>query len=250
MKKDYAGKPFRNMVAIGDSITMGASATKREYSWVCRLSALISQFQEEEMAFYNAGVSGNLLSERSCAYDDADSGKPSGLERIERDVISRKPDLVIISYGLNDVRAGTPIELFLDDLDLMVQKVRKETKALIVIVNTYFMTGYKDYSGVWGHADLKSTRRYNSRMKKYAKMNDLLYADAYGAQGNASWVVDRDGVHPNNLGHLLIANKVFEIIAANCSCLSVKANKEGDEYFRKGSSERWFNEYELPMRKE
>ncbi|NJD01104.1 MAG: exo-alpha-sialidase [Ruminiclostridium sp.] len=54
----------------------------------------------------------------------------------------------------------------------------------------------------------------------------------YSAQGEASWVVDKDGVHPNNLGHLLIANKVFEVIASNCSCLSVKAYKEAVEYRR------------------
>lgn len=30
----------------------------------------------------------------------------------------------------------------------------------------------------------------------------------------------RDEQHPNNLGHFLIAGRVFEVIAANCSSMS------------------------------
>ncbi len=99
MKKDYCKMPFKSMVTIGDSITVGYSATKMEYSWAYRLSRLISQFQEQEMEFHNSGISGNLISMRSCAYNHKDSSKPSGLERFKRDVIRHKPDLAVISYA-------------------------------------------------------------------------------------------------------------------------------------------------------
>ncbi|NJD02390.1 MAG: SGNH/GDSL hydrolase family protein [Ruminiclostridium sp.] len=242
MKKDYCKEPFKYMVAIGDSITMGASATKREYCWVYRLAELISEFQENEIEFFNAGIGGNLISRRSYAYNDKDSGKPSGLERFRRDVICRKPDLIVISYGLNDLRCGTPIDIFLEDFDIMVKEIQKETKAIIVVVNTYFITGYKDYPEVWGQADIESTHIYNSLLQDYSKANGLLYADVYSAQGEANWVVAGDGVHPNNLGHLLIANKVFEVIASNCSCLSVKAYKEAVGYSG------WADEHESSLR--
>ena len=40
---------------------------------------------------------------------------------------------------------------------------------------------------------------------------DALYADVFEAQGMAPWTVDPvDGVHPNNLGHRMIANRIFE----------------------------------------
>lgn len=242
MKKDYSKEAFKSMVAIGDSITAGYSATKMEYSWVYRLYSLISQFQEKEMRFFNAGISGNLISGQSRAYDDRDSGKPSGLERFRRDIICHEPDLVIIAYGLNDLRCGTPIDVFLQELDYIVKEVQKETQALIVIINTYFITGYKDFPGVWDHADIESAQKFNIHMQKYAQENGLLYADVFSAQGGADWVVDKDGVHPNNLGHMLIANKIFEVIAANCSCLSVKANKEAEDYGR------WVDDNELPLR--
>lgn len=53
---------------------------------------------------------------------------------------------------------------------------------------------------------------------------DSLYADVFAAQGMAPWTVDPiDGVHPNKLGHRIIADKIFEVLAQNCSCLSQKA---------------------------
>lgn len=242
MATDYHSEPFHSMVAIGDSITMGASATRREYCWVSRLARLISEFQKREIEVCNAGIGGNLISRRSIAYNHHDSGKPSALERYKRDVISHAPDLVVISYGLNDMRCGTPVDIFLEDMDVMVKAIQMETKAVIVMLNAYFMTGFKEHSETWGHGDMKSTQVYNARMRQYAEINDVLYADVYSAQGQATWAIDKDGVHPNNLGHALIANKVFETIATHCSCLSINAFEEAEDYYR------WADESEVAFK--
>lgn len=242
MKKDYCNKPFKCMVSIGDSITVGYSATRKEYSWSYRLYNMISQFQEQDLRYFNSGISGNLISPGSRAYYHEDSGKPSGVERFERDVIQHEPDLVILAFGLNDLRCGTPVDTFLKELDSIVMNIQKKLQALIVVVNTYFITGYKAYPVAWDHADIDIAKMYNSHMQKYAEENGLLYADIFSAQGEADWVVDRDMIHPNNLGHLLIANKIFETIATNCSCLSIKPYKESEGY--RG----WGDELEMPLR--
>jgi phospholipase/lecithinase/hemolysin len=40
----------------------------------------------------------------------------------------------------------------------------------------------------------------------------------------AAWMIDSEnGVHPNNLGHRIIADRIFNVLAQNCSCLSQKA---------------------------
>ena len=232
MKHARGSGPFACLVAIGDSITMGAAATKPEYSWVSRLGRLLSEFQDDPVRVVNVGISGNLISPRSRAYHHADSGKPSGLERYQRDVIAFHPDLVTISYGLNDLRCGTPVDLFLADLDLLVRGIRKETQAVIVLIGVYSITAYRDGSGVWEHGDRQGTQQWNARLQDYADANNLLYADVYSAQGEASWGVDKDGVHPNNLGHALIAHKVFEVLATHCRGLSLKALQEAEEYRR------------------
>ena len=242
MKADLAERPFRCLVSIGDSITMGAAATKPEYSWVSRLAKLISEFQDNEINVVNTGISGNLISPRSLAYHHEDSGKPSGLERYQRDVIAHQPDLVTISYGLNDLRCGTPVEMFMNELDLMVRGIRRETQAVVVLVNVYYFTAYQDESGVWDRGDQERTNRYNADILRYAEENDLLFADVNSAQGEARWVIDKDGIHPNNLGHALIAHKVFEVIASHCSCLSRKAFREAEAY------PRWADERESVLR--
>ena len=147
-------------------------------------------------------------------------------------MIALEPDLVVISYGLNDLRCGTPVDVFINELDLMVRGIRRETHAVIVLVNVYHMTAYQDESGVWNRGDPQGAHRYNAHMRQYAEATNLLYADVYSAQGEAGWVVDKDGVHPNNLGHALIANKVFEAIATHCSCLSLRAFREAIAYPR------------------
>ena len=66
---------------------------------------------------------------------------------------------------------------------------------------------------------------YNAAEKRLAQECDVLYADVWDAQGMAPWVIDPDGVHANNLGHQLIANRVFETLAKNCSCLAERSRE-------------------------
>lgn len=200
---------FDCMAAIGDSITAGYSATRPEYCWVARLGALLSAFQDRPIEVVNLGISGNLLSPRSRAYRHPDAGRPSGLERCRRDMIAHSPDLAAIAYGLNDMRCGTPLDVFMKDLERMVRKIQDASGATVVLVGISFMTAFSGYGDVWGHGDVDTARRWNRRLKQYADGHDLIFADVFESQGQSSWTVSADGVHPNNLGHALIAHKVF-----------------------------------------
>lgn len=205
--------PVRCLVAIGDSITVGYQASRPEYAWVNRLGTLLGEFQERPPRVINAGISGNLLSPRSPAYLHPDSGRPSGLERCGRDVTAHRPDLVAVAFGLNDMRGGTPVDVFLEDLDLLVRKIRGGTSASLVLLGVYFMVGYDRHGEVWGHGNTETTGQWNDRLRLLADAHDLVFADVYAAQEDASWTVAPDGVHPNDLGHALIAHKVFEALA-------------------------------------
>ena len=48
------------------------------------------------------------------------------------------------------------------------------------------------------------------------------------AYDEAVWLVHHDGVHANDLGHLVVANKIFEVLAQNCSGLA-KHTKEMEQ---------------------
>ena len=139
-KKDRKKDPFKKMVALGASITSGASATASNLCWVSLLAELINQFQDQKMEFLNKGIGGNVISPNSASYEA--SGQPSALERVERDVIEEKPDLVVISYGLNDMRCGTPIEQFKKDMSTLISKIQGRLSAKQRILHWRTKTGY------------------------------------------------------------------------------------------------------------
>lgn len=221
-KRDWRDKPFRVAVALGESTTAGGTATARERCWVSRLEGLINSAQIHPVKMLNHGIGANVISPRSAHYKD--SGKPSAMERYEKHVIAHQPDLVLVSYGLNDARAGTPVGQFIEDLGTVVRAIKARTGAVVAVVNAYFMTGFDRYDP-FKNGSVASFLGYNAAEKRLAEECDVLYADAWDAEGMAPWVIDPDGVHANDLGHQLIANRVFEVLAKNCSCLSERARE-------------------------
>lgn len=93
----FSGTPV--MAFLGDSVTHGAfectdggSGCIFDFAAVYhnRLRLMISQkYAWIPVSVINAGVAGDTAA--------------GGLERLERDVISRRPDLCVVCYGLNDV---------------------------------------------------------------------------------------------------------------------------------------------------
>ncbi len=228
-KRDRRKDPFKKMVALGESTTAGGSATAPHLCWVSLLVDLINQFQEQKIQFLNKGIGANVISPNSTSYKV--SGQSSALERVERDVIEEKPDLVVISYGLNDMRCGTPVEQFKKDMNTLIRKIREKLpNCLMVLVNVYFMTDFQLGGDAWNRGGIEESRIYNLAIRQITERYDLLYADVHHAEGYAEWIIDKDGVHANNLGHRLIANKIFEVIAKNCSCFSIKAFQEAENY--------------------
>jgi acyl-CoA thioesterase I len=84
-----AGKSV-TIVALGSSSTYGTGASRPEFTYPSRLAALLSaHYPGSTITVLNRGVGGEVVEETSA--------------RIERDVLSAKPDLVIWQIGTNDV---------------------------------------------------------------------------------------------------------------------------------------------------
>ena len=74
--------------------------------------------------------------------------------------------------------------------------------------------------GDWSHADLDLFHQYNEAIRAVAEETDCLFVDLLESYRDADWLVHHDGCHANDLGHRIVANKVFEILASNCSGLA------------------------------
>ncbi len=223
-RRDVHPAPFRKLVALGESTTAGGWSSSRERCWVSLLAGLISDFQDEPVACINAGIGANLISRRSPAYDD--SGKPAADERLDKHVIAHAPDLIVIAYGLNDARGGTPLPLFVETLTQIVRRLQRECQAVLALLGPFYML---DFAGEWSasrqrwsHASLDLFHSFNGATRAVAAETDCLFVDILAANGHTDWMVHYDGVHANDLGHRIIANRVFEVLAQNCSGLAVR----------------------------
>jgi len=218
MKQDWHGEEFKVMVTIGESTTAGGWSSGPERCWASRLAALISDVQWIPVKLVNVGIGANVISTRSRGYEH--SGKPAATERLDKHVIAHKPDLLIISYGLNDARGGTPIDLFAEELVAVIDRIRERCEPLMVLLGPYFMTDFQLGAPHWSHGSVDLLVAYNERIAEIADAKHCLFVDLLSAYGATEWMVHGDGVHANDLGHLIAANRAFEVLAQNCSCLA------------------------------
>ncbi|HCN09884.1 MAG TPA: hypothetical protein DIT01_18315 [Lentisphaeria bacterium] len=222
-KRDWWDKEFRTLLTLGESTTAGGWSSCRERCWSSQLAGLINEFQRVPVQFLNMGIGANVISTKSPPYEN--SGKPAADERLDAHVLDneangRPPDLLVISYGLNDARGGTPIDLFCDCMKDIIRRVRERIQPLIVLMGPYYMNDFQIGGGYWSHADLDLFYQYNEAIRAVAEETDCLFVDLLESYRDADWLVHHDGCHANDLGHRVVANKVFEILASNCSGLA------------------------------
>src|ERR1700722_8073416 len=83
------GEPVR-IVCFGDSVTGVYYHTGGRRAWCDLLGLALERiYLNAKIEMINAGVSGNTSAE--------------GLQRMEADVLSHNPQLVVVMFGLNDV---------------------------------------------------------------------------------------------------------------------------------------------------
>ena len=225
---------LKTLVTLGESTTAGGWSSKPERCWPELLANMISDFQFEPVKLINSGIGANVISTRSPSYNY--SGKPAADERLQKHVIDHDPDLVIISYGLNDSRGGTSLEMFREDLMKLISSVKNSCSTLIMLLGPYYMNDFTAGGPVWSNANHDTLQAFNKLISEVSIDTECMYTDVYNAYGDASWMVHYDGVHANDLGHRIIANSVFQTLAQNLPSLALKTKN------LEQTSERWRDE--------
>ena len=222
---DLRSEPVRRVVALGESTTWGYSVSSKEKCWVNQVIRMLQEFQGSEVELINQGIGSNVLTPECPSYPV--SGKPSALERVDDELIAHEPDMVFFSYGLNDSRGGTTPAVFRSAYQELIDRIRARIDPTIVVLNTYYMHEVLyDNSEHWGQSDYDVTEVFNLVIEQIAEANRLILADIYSAEVGVDWIIDMDHCHANDLGHRIIANKVFEAITRNCSFVASQMPKE------------------------
>ncbi|MBE7053223.1 MAG: GDSL family lipase [Ruminococcaceae bacterium] len=193
---------------LGDSVTQGCYElyvkdgkvdtvfdSNNNYSTKLK-EILLTFFPSSSLNIINAGISGDRAE--------------VGLRRLERDVLSYNPDLVVVCYGLNDAtRKEAEYELYLNSLKSIFEKV-KETGAEIIFMTPNLWTDKIDdsitdnliYDAVKKVADCEKEgwlKKYITSAKELCDKMDIPVCDCYKI-----WeTFKRGGVDVN----LLLSNK-------------------------------------------
>ena len=199
------------IVTVGDSITE-AGKYPGGYVWLLQryLNAL---YPDRQIEIVNAGISGNKASDMQA--------------RFQKDAIDKKPDLVMINAGVNDVwhaffdfqnlqfypqgnlASGVPLAEYIDKITQMVQAA----KAAGIRVALLSPTPIRE---ILDGPENRRLQEYVAAMREIAKQNQCLFIDLNAPfrevigtyqkhAGKTLNLLAADGVHPNPSGYRIIA---------------------------------------------
>ena len=167
-------------------------------------------FPGNNVRFVNKGISGNRTNHL--------------LERYERDFKDVKPDVISIMIGINNTWRNfdgeedfCSAERFADEYEELLSKIKTDMPdTKIMLIEQFAFTAHPDRN-TW-QEDLDAKREYTKKLAfKYADWFVPMYEimTEAGADEDDMYALSRDGVHPEHLGHALIATEMlraFEIL--------------------------------------
>lgn len=198
---------FVTIVALGDSITADTHFTYGFLNYVGLLKMGLDDVFPEGVTMINSGISGDRL---TC-----------GLARLDRDVLRFEPDIVIVAYGMNDVR-DTPLPQFRQELGEVVRRIRAAGDAKIVfrtpnpMVNTLTGLELNEFPGPDGRPVPTDLAAYSAAICEAAAKYDTLLVDHYtswkrsmesSCRGDLLMLMGNPQ-HPNHLGHRRIYHEL------------------------------------------
>ena len=203
----FRGEKKKKVVFFGDSITE-AAVNKGGYIDVLQ-NMIAAKGAADKFELNGAGISGNKI------YDL--------YLRIEKDVLEKKPDVVVIWVGVNDVwhksssNTGTDFDKFGKFYDAVIKKIQNQG-AKVILVTPAAIGEKHDYSNTQD-GDLNS---YSNWIRQYAATNNIVLVDLrkifhdYSVANNpnnvAKGILTSDGVHLNEKGDALVAEELWKVL--------------------------------------
>lgn len=186
-KKLQTGEKIR-IVAYGDSITAGGEATAPDLIFWERWAAALRQKNPHASIETVNGATGG-------------DSTVQGLQRLSGKVLAQKPDVVLIGFGMNDHnRGGVPPAVFADNLKTMIDRVRADTGAEIVLFSAF------PPNPKW-HYNSNNMAAYAAATEAVAREKHCAYADVYhlwqqfAVKKKPEDLLGNNINHPNDFGH-------------------------------------------------
>jgi lysophospholipase L1-like esterase len=228
-------KEYYNFVVYGDSISKGVVYDEVKERYVVLKENFVNLVGNNlKAAIHNRGKFGNNIIR--------------GQEKLEKDVLKRDPDILLIEFGGNDCdydwqaiannpegefSPKTDLELFSKTLNNIIDYCRKLN--ILPMLMTLPPLDSKRYFKWVSKKDRKAEKnilkwlgdvnriyywqeQYSKKVAEVAKENDVELIDvreAFLKEKEYSKFLCIDGIHPNKEGHKLIAKKVMDYFNNN-----------------------------------
>lgn len=187
MDKARRGEPV-TIVVLGGSITQGSLASSESKRWVNIMTGWWkTTFPNSAITLINAGIGG--------------TGSDIGVFRLQRDVLSKKPDFVMVEFSVNDNSGGTYCEKMTEGIIRQLLTYDSLPGVMMLTLQQENGTTAKEsHKKVAAHYNIPVVRFADSIATRLAADGKTL-RDTYG---------DNPGVHPNDLGMKYISDFVIE----------------------------------------
>ena len=197
------------IITLGDSITKGVrSGVVAEQTFASLLQATLRQNQIQATV-QNIGMGGERTDQ--------------ALKRLERDVITSKPDFVTVMYGTNDswvdngkTESRLSEQAYEANLREIVQRLQKAGIKPVLMTEPMFGEAQKK-NGVGEDPNLRLSQ-YMDRCRVVAKETGTPLVDHFGhcaaVQKRKVKLQDwtTDGCHPNPAGHAELAHRIAQVM--------------------------------------
>ena len=238
-------KDHYTIVVYGDSISRGVIYDNEKQSYSLLLESFTNLVRD-----HLKGVVLNAAKFGSTIID--------GLQRLQRDVLRRRPDIVLIEFGGNDCdyqwdriaedgtadhHPNTECSAFYDTLTGLVTKLN-EMKIVPVLVSLPPLDPDKYFRWISHNSEQAKTNilqfigsishiyawheRYNAAILRVAEETKTRLIDirsAFLQEDDYTKLICADGIHPNKEGHKVIAEKILQYIQSNYTFLLTPASQ-------------------------
>ncbi|HEX8524792.1 MAG TPA: SGNH/GDSL hydrolase family protein [Tepidisphaeraceae bacterium] len=179
------------LVAFGDSIAAGGEASTEFLRFTNKYADYLQKrFPQSQITLENTATGGDTTVQ--------------GLQRLGEKVLSRKPDLVLLAFGMNDHNVpsvgGTPLPQFEANLREMIRQIRDKTRAEIILISPFPPNSNWMFSS-------HQMEKYAAATEQLAREEKVAYADVYSAwtkllkRKSEESLLANNINHPNNFGH-------------------------------------------------
>jgi lysophospholipase L1-like esterase len=207
LRADPPAPKVTRVACIGDSIVYGSGVADREHNnW----PAVLGRWLGAGWDVQNFGISGaTMLKKGNVPYSD---------QKVYRQALEFKPDILIVSLGANDTKHPTDQDTnvvnnwqYKDDFVANYKDVIASFQAAGPSVKIYVCIPLPAYPGRWGINDTTIREEVTPLVREVARDTGATVIDLYTPLSDKSGLFP-DTVHPNAAGARLVAATVFRAL--------------------------------------